>query len=126
MRISPVTEHDRKQHEDVRYRLLKLLENNPDMSQRDLAKAVGIGLGSVNYCVKALVDRGLIKLGNFSSTRNKRGYAYILTPKGMSEKTFLAGRFLQRKKIEYETIKAEIRSLQTELAQGDSESWGRV
>ncbi len=121
-----MTEHYRKQHEDVRYRLLRLLENNPDMSQRDLAKAVGIGLGSANYCVKALVDRGLIKLGNFSSTRNKRGYAYILTPKGMSEKTLLAGRFLQRKKIEYETIKAEIKSLQTELDQGNRESWGRV
>ena len=65
-------------------------------------------------------------MGNFSSTRNKRGYTYILTPKGLSEKAFLAGGFLQRKKVEYEAIKAEIKSLQAELDQGSSQSWGRI
>lgn len=87
------------------------------MSQRNLAEAVGIGLGSVNYCLKALIDKGLIKLSNFSSSDDKRRYAYILTPKGLSERTVLTGRFLQRKMAEYETLKAEIESLKGELAQ---------
>lgn len=112
-----MTQRKRELQEDVRFRVLRLLQGNPEMSQRNLAEAVGIGLGSVNYCLKALIDKGLIKLSNFSSSDDKRRYAYILTPKGLSERTVLTGRFLQRKMAEYETLKAEIESLKGELAQ---------
>lgn len=116
----------RKPKDDVRFRVLRMLEENPDMSQRDLAESVGIGLGSANYCLKALIDKGFVKLGNFSGSSNKRGYAYVLTPKGLSEKTVLAGRFLKRKIAEYENLKAEVESLQAELDQGNDQKLERT
>lgn len=112
-----MTRRKRELQEDVRFRVLSLLQKNPEMSQRNLAETVGIGLGSVNYCLKALIDKGLIKLGNFSASDDKRRYAYILTPKGLSERAVLTSRFLQRKMAEYETLKAEIESLKNELEQ---------
>lgn len=101
--------------EDVHFRVLRLLEENPEMSQRDLAQAVGISVGGAHYCLNALVEKGLIKIGNFSAARDKRRYAYILTPKGIAEKSALTGRFLKRKMAEYEALKAEIEALQVEL-----------
>jgi len=85
------------------------------MSQRDIAVAVGISVGGVHYCLNALIEKGLVKLGNFSAAEDKRRYAYILTPKGLSEKAALTSRFLKRKMEEYEALKAEIASLQDEL-----------
>lgn len=101
--------------EDTRFRVLRLLEENPEMSQRQIADALSISLGGVNYCVRALVDRGLVKVKNFSNGENKIAHAYLLTPKGITEKTTLAARFLKRKMQEYESLKAEIESLKTEL-----------
>ncbi|MEM6460759.1 MAG: MarR family EPS-associated transcriptional regulator [Pseudomonadota bacterium] len=101
--------------EDVRFRVLRFLRENPEMSQRQLADALGVSLGATNYCLSALVDRGFVKLGNFSSSEDKRRYAYILTPKGLSEKAALTGRFLKRKRAEYEALKAEIDALQAEM-----------
>ncbi len=101
--------------EDMRFRVLRLLEDNPEMSQRDLAEAVGISVGSAHYCLNALVGRGLVKLGNFTASDDKRRYAYVLTPKGIAEKTALTGRFLKRKMDEYKALKAEIELLQSEL-----------
>lgn len=101
--------------EDVHFRVLRLLEENPEMSQRDLAQAVGISVGGAHYCLNALIEKGLIKIGNFSAARDKRRYAYILTPKGIAEKSALTGRFLKRKMAEYEALKAEIDSLRVEL-----------
>lgn len=101
--------------EDVHFRVLRLLEENPEMSQRDLAQAVGISVGGAHYCLNALIEKGLIKIGNFSAARDKRRYAYILTPKGISEKSALTGRFLKRKMAEYEALKAEIDALKIEL-----------
>lgn len=105
--------------EDARFRVLRLLQDNPELSQRDLAEAVGISTGAMHYCLKALVDKGLIKLGNFSAADDKRRYAYILTPKGMSEKAALTTRFLRRKRAEYQALKAEIDALQQELETHD-------
>jgi EPS-associated MarR family transcriptional regulator len=102
--------------EDVRFRILKLLEDCPEMSQRDLAQATGVSLGSVNYCLAALVNKGFVKLGNFSAAHDKRRYAYILTPKGLAAKTTLTRQFLTRKRAEYEALKAEIDALQADLA----------
>ncbi len=101
--------------EDVHFRVLRLLEENPEMSQRDLAQAVGISVGGAHYCLNALIEKGLIKIGNFSAARDKRRYAYILTPMGIAEKSALTGRFLKRKMAEYEALKAEIDALKIEL-----------
>ena len=101
--------------EDVHFRVLRLLEESPEMSQRDLAQAVGISVGGAHYCLNALIEKGLIKIGNFSAARDKRRYAYILTPKGITEKSALTGRFLKRKMAEYEALKAEIDALRVEL-----------
>lgn len=101
--------------EDARFRILRLLQDNPEMSQRDLADAVGIGLGSVNFCLNALVDKGLVKLGNFSANRDKRRYAYVLTPKGIAEKSALTRRFLKRKLAEYDALREEIEALRSEI-----------
>lgn len=105
--------------EDVRFRVLRLLQENPEMSQRELAGHVGISVGSVHYLLNALVDKGLVKLGNFSAAEDKRRYAYILTPKGVAEKAALTGRFLRRKLEEYDALKAEIEELQEEAGRGD-------
>lgn len=104
--------------EDVRYRVLRLLSANPEMSQRELAEAVGISLGGVHYVIAALVEKGLIKLGNFRSASDKRRYAYILTPRGLAEKATITRRFLARKVEEYEELRMEIEDLQREAEFG--------
>jgi EPS-associated MarR family transcriptional regulator len=104
-----------KLQEDVRFRVLRLLHDNPQLSQRDLAVQVGISNGSAHYLLSALVDKGLIKIGNFSSAPDKRRYAYFLTPKGIAEKAAITKRFLDRKLQEYAALKAEIETLRDEL-----------
>lgn len=90
------------------------MEAQPDISQRELASELGISLGRVNYCLKALVDKGWVKMQNFGRSDNKLRYAYVMTPRGLSAKTRLAGRFLQRKLEEYERLKGEIELLRSE------------
>ena len=97
--------------EEVRYKLLKLLEPNPHLSQREVAKELGISLGKVNYCLRALVDKGWIKAANFKNSRNKTAYMYLLTPRGIDAKTRVTARFLQRKVREYEALRTEIEQL---------------
>jgi EPS-associated MarR family transcriptional regulator len=104
-----------KVQEDVRFRVLRLLHDNPELSQRELAEAVGISNGSAHYILSALLDKGLIKLGNFTAARDKRRYAYILTPNGIAEKAAITRRFLERKIQEYGALKAEIEALEGEL-----------
>ena len=106
---------DRSDTEDAQFRILRLLENNPELSQRELAKAVGISNGSVHYLLTALVEKGFLKFSNFSSSRDKRRYAYILTPKGVSEKAALTRNFLRRKMSEYEALRSEIAELKRDL-----------
>lgn len=100
--------------DETRYRLLKLLESKPELSQRELANEMGVSLGKVNYCLRAVMDRGWVKVKNFTSNPNKRVYAYYLTPKGAEEKAKVTARFLKRKLAEYEDIKKEIERLQRE------------
>ncbi len=102
--------------EEDRYKLLKLLHDNPDMNQRQIASALGLSLGKVNFCVKALIEKGWIKVGNFSRSPNKKAYAYLLTLKGIDEKAKVTFRFLEAKRQEYETLKAEIDALQAEVS----------
>lgn len=85
-------------------KVLHLVHNNPEISQRGIAQQVGISLGKVNYCIKALTEVGFIKLQNFSKSNNKSGYLYVLTPKGIKKKTILTKRFLEIKQLEYEKL----------------------
>ena len=101
-----------KLQEDTNFRMLRLLQENPSITQREMAKALGISLGGLNYCLQALLDKGMIKIHNFQSSQRKFAYAYLLTPSGIAEKAELAGRFLKRKMDEYECLKSEIESLQ--------------
>ena len=94
---------------------MRLLENSPEMTQRDLASTLGISLGAVNFCLKALVDKGWIKIDNFNKNPNKLGYLYLVTPKGIAAKTKLTLQFLKRKLIEYDELKTEIETLEKEL-----------
>ncbi|WP_185231167.1 MarR family EPS-associated transcriptional regulator [Teredinibacter franksiae] len=100
--------------DELRYQLLKQLERNPEISQRELAKAVGISLGKTNYCLKALVEAGWVKAGNFARSEQKLNYVYLLTPKGLSEKAEVTVRFLKRKQVQYQQLEHEIASLKKE------------
>jgi EPS-associated MarR family transcriptional regulator len=100
---------------ELQFRVLRLLELNPRLTQRGLSKSLGVSLGGVNYCLNALVVRGLVKVQNFKNNKNKWVYAYLLTPQGLAEKTALTGSFLRRKMQEYEGLKAEIESLKFEV-----------
>ena len=106
---------DHSLREETHLRVLRLLETNPHMNQRELARALDVSLGKVNYCLKALIDRGLVKAQNFRSSDNKLAYAYLLTPSGFARKADLTARFLRRKMAEYEAIRNEIESLKLEL-----------
>ena len=101
-------------NDDTLFWTLKLLEDNPTITQRSLAKEVGINVSSINFCLKALVEKGWIKMGNFSKSPDKLSYAYLLTPTGVAEKAALTKRFLQRKMAEYEKLRTEIEALQLE------------
>jgi len=103
--------------EDTNYGLLKTLENNPGLSQRDMAKRLGISLGKVNFCLNALVAKGLLKVNNFRNSDNKLAYAYLLTPHGVEEKARMTVRFLKYKMQEYERLRAEIEALKREAEQ---------
>lgn len=103
------------QHPDMHFKVMDLIHKNPDISQRELAKITGISLGSMHYCLKALVQKGLVKVENFKNNPYKSAYFYLLTPDGLGEKSKLATDFLRRKKIEYDQIKFEIETLSREL-----------
>lgn len=100
---------------DVHYKLMRMLEANPEMSQRDIARELGISLGKVNYCLQALVQKGWVKASNFTNSQNKAAYMYLLTPRGIEEKASLTLRFLQMKTREYEALRKEIRQMRREV-----------
>lgn len=100
--------------QELPYHLLCLLTHEPAASQRSLAERFGVSLGKVNYCLKALVDKGLVKAGNFRRSDNKIAYAYVLTPDGLEEKSRLTRAFLQRKLLEFELLQKEIEMLRRE------------
>ena len=104
-------------HDEICYKLFKLIEEDPNLSQRELAQDMGISLGKTNYCLKALMDKGWIKARNFKNSYNKIAYAYVLTPRGLREKVKITARFLKRKVHEYETLKSEIEQLRQEVSE---------
>ena len=101
--------------EERQLNALRLLEENPEMSQRELAQALGVSVGAANYCLKALVDKGWVKLENFQKNPNKLGYLYLLTPMGFAARAQLTASFLRRKMVEYEALRSEIDQLQAEM-----------
>ena len=110
-----MTSRQSKIQEDTYFRVMRILEENPDLTQRELADKLGMSLGGLNYCLKALTDKGLVKVRNFQNSKNKFKYVYILTPAGIAQKMALTGRFLKRKMEEYEELKAEIAALKAEV-----------
>lgn len=101
--------------DEYRYKILKELQQDPDISQRELAKRLDISLGKANFCLKALIEKGLVKAENFKNSTNKAGYLYLLTPKGIEEKVSLTQRFLQRKLKEHQELEKEIEQLRQEV-----------
>lgn len=108
--------------DEIRYQLLKQLEQNPELTQRELAEAMGISLGKLNYCLKALIAKGWVKAGNFSRNKQKLRYAYLLTPKGIEEKGRVTLAFLKRKQREYDELVDELAALRNEVASLNSEA----
>ena len=106
--------------DELRLRVLRALETNPELSQRQLAAELGVSLGGVNYALKALVERGFVKADNFRKSGNKVAYLYVLTPQGVAEKASLAGAFLGQKLEEYEVLKQEIEALKGEVGSDES------
>ena len=111
--------------EEIQFEVLRRLHQKPQVSQRALAKDRGVGLGTINFCFQALVEKGLVKMQNFSQSTNKLRYAYLLTPAGVAEKSKLTAEFLRRKVAEYEALRADIEALRTELEYGACFAKGR-
>ena len=103
--------------DEYRYKILKILEVNPEINQRDLARKLDISLGRVNFCVKALIEKGLLKATNFRNSHNKLAYMYLLTPKGFEEKSVITARFLKLKMQEHANLQAEIEELRKDANQ---------
>ena len=110
--------------DELRLKVLRALDANPELSQRQLAAELGVSLGGANYALKALMERGFVKANNFRKSGSKAAYLYVLTPKGVVEKTSLATAFLGRKLAEYEVLKQEIEALKSEVVSGDSDASG--
>ena len=110
-----MTSPQAKIQEDTHFRIMRILQENPDLTQRELADQLGMSVSGLNYCLKALIDKGFVKMQNFQNSKNKFKYVYLLTPMGIAEKLALTSRFLSRKMEEYEALKLEIQALQSEV-----------
>lgn len=118
-----MTSRQAKLQEDTVFRVMRILQENPDLTQRELAEKLGISVGGLNYCLKALMEKGLVKMKNFANSKNKFGYVYVLTPTGIAEKASITHRFLARKIEEYKALKEEIEALKSEA---ESENSSRI
>jgi len=107
---------------ELQFRVLRLLESNPHLTQRELSQSLGVSLGGINYCLNALISTGLIKIQSFRNNKNKWVYAYLLTPQGVAEKTALTATFLKRKMQEYQELREEIESLRKEVVVAEKQT----
>jgi EPS-associated MarR family transcriptional regulator len=112
-----MTSRQAKIQEDIHFRIMRILQENPDLTQRELADKLGMSVGGLNYCLNALIDKGFVKMANFYESKNKFKYVYLLTPQGIVEKVALTSRFLNRKMEEYAALKVEIEALKTEVGE---------
>lgn len=115
-------EVDQSDSSEIHFQVLRAIAQNPDLTQRELAAVLGISLGKANYCLKALVVKGLVKIESFAKSKNKLGYAYLLTPQGVVQKAALTTSFLRHKLEEYESLRSEIEMLKLETANSASTS----
>jgi EPS-associated MarR family transcriptional regulator len=120
-----MTNRQSKIQEDTQFRIMRILQENPDLTQRELAKKLGMSVGGLNYCLNALIDKGLVKMQNFQNSKNKFKYVYLLTTMGIAEKLALTSRFLSRKMEEYDALQMEIEALKAETQgeQSNAKSW---
>ncbi len=114
-----MTSRQAKIQEDTHFRIMRILQDNPDLTQRELADKLGMSVGGLNYCLNALIDKGFVKMANFSKSKNKFKYVYLLTPQGIAEKVAVTSRFLKRKMEEYDALKVEIEALKAEVDEND-------
>ncbi len=112
-----MTSRQSKIQENIHFRIMRILQENPDMTQRELAEKQVMSLGGLNYCLNALIDKGLVKMQNFANSKNKFKYVYLLTPMGIAEKVALSSRFLNLKMQDYAALKVEIEVLKTEVGE---------
>jgi EPS-associated MarR family transcriptional regulator len=117
----PSTSRRSQLQEDTYFRVMRMLQDNPDLTQREIAQQLGVSTSGLNYCLNALIDKGWVKVQNFQNSKNKFKYVYLLTPQGIAEKMALTDRFLKRKMTEYEALKSEIEALQREAVRSDIE-----
>ncbi len=117
----PSTSRRSQLQEDTYFRVMRMLQDNPDLTQREIAQQLGVSTSGLNYCLNALIDKGWVKVQNFQNSKNKFKYVYLLTPQGIAEKMALTDRFLKRKMTEYEALKSEIEALQREAGRSDIE-----
>ena len=110
-----MSNHKTKSPDENNFRVMRLLQANPDVTQREIAERLGVSTSGLNYCLNALIDKGWVKVQNFSQSKNKFGYIYVLTPQGLVEKALLTTRFLKRKMAEYDAMKLEIDTLTAEI-----------
>ena len=110
-----MTSRQAKIQEHTHFWIMRILQENPDLTQRELAEMLGMSVGGLNYCLNALIDKGFVKMANFSKSKNKFKYVYLLTPMGIAEKVALTTRFLSRKMEEYEALRLEIEALKFEV-----------
>ena len=110
-----MTSRQSKLQEDTYFRVMGILQDNPNLTQRELADRLGLSLGGLNYCLRALIDKGFVKMQNFNKAENKLKFVYLLTPRGIKEKSSLTYRFLERKLQEYAALKTEIEALKGQI-----------
>jgi len=115
-----MSEVEQSDSSEIHFQVLRAIAQNPDLTQRELAAVLGISLGKANYCLKALVVKGLVKIDSFAKSKNKLGYAYLLTPQGVAQKAALTTSFLRHKLEEYESLRSEIEMLKLETANSAS------
>ena len=108
-----------KIQEDTHFRIMCILQNNPDLTQRELADQLGMSVGGLNFCLNALIEKGFVKMDNFQKSKNKFKYVYLLTPQGSAEKVALTSRFLKRKMEEFDALKVEIEALKVEVSEDE-------
>ncbi len=112
-----MTNRQARIQEETHFRIMRILQDNPDLTQRELADMIGMSVGGVNYCLNALITKGFVKMGNFQKSKNKFKYVYLLTPQGIAEKLLMTSRFLTRKMEEYDALKVEIEALKEEVVE---------
>ena len=105
--------------DEMRYKLMRILQKNPEMSQRELARELGVSLGRINYCLQALIGKGLVKARNFSNSTNKVSYVYVLTPRGIKQKASITLRYMRSKMAEFESLRVEIERLRNEVGKSE-------